>query len=210
VPPDIFIALAERSGLLSVLDMTVIQRAVTLIDLMPGGSQPPVLTVNVGLSHLPDDRLVPSLLDLLAQQDIAAHRLVIEIPEDRSIEDPAVLRTLTGLRAAGVRLALDDFGVGYSSLGYLTTFRFDEVKIDKSFVKKLDRIESRAVISSIVQLSQSLNLTTVVEGIETAEQLATVRPLGIELAQGYLFGSPVPFGELDFQTRSLPGASAAA
>src|SRR5262249_49391336 len=120
------------------------------------------------------------------------------------------LETLRQLKNIGVSIALDDFGVGYSSLGYLTTFRFDEVKIDKSFVDKLDRIESRAVIASIVQLSQSLNLTTVVGGGQTTDQPATVMPLGIELAQGYVFGKPVPFTELDFAPRKLPARPVAA
>ena len=169
------------------------------------------ISINLSPVQFAKSNVVDSVIFALANAMLAPERLVIEITEGVLLtESEQNLETLRQLKNIGVSIALDDFGVGYASLGYLTTFRFDEVKIDKSFVDKLDRIESRAVIASIVQLSQSLNLTTVVEGVETAEQLATVMPLGIELAQGFVFGRPVPFAELDFAARSLPAKSAAA
>jgi diguanylate cyclase (GGDEF)-like protein/PAS domain S-box-containing protein len=208
VPPSQVIALAEDAGLIVQLGELVMVRACEDATRMPEGVR---VSVNLSPVQFAKSNIVDSVIFALANSLLAAERLVIEITEGVLLaETEQNLETLRRLKNVGVSIALDDFGVGYSSLGYLTTFRFDEVKIDKTFVDKLDRIESRAVLSSIVQLSQSLSLTTVVEGIETAEQLATVIPLGIELAQGYLFGSPVTFADLDFETRLLPGESAAA
>jgi diguanylate cyclase (GGDEF)-like protein len=191
VPPDVFIALAERSGVLPLLDMTEIRRAIALIDTLPAGAEPPVLTVNIGLSHLPDERLVPALLGLLAQNGIAPSRLVVEVPEDRSIEDPAVLRTLNGLREAGVRLALDDFGVGYSSLGRMAVLRPDLVKLDRSFVSTLQTSQdSRDMIAAVIDLAHRVGARVIAEGVETPEQLAMVRAAGADAVQGFLLGVP--------------------
>ena len=107
------------------------------------------------------------------------------------------LETLHRLRNLGVAIALDDFGVGYSSLSYLTSFPFDKVKIDKLFIERLDRPETKAVIALIVQLLRTLTLATVAEGIETRTQLAEIMALGIELGQGNLFHEPAPLADLD-------------
>src|SRR5262249_42156147 len=104
---------------------------------------------------------------------------------------------LRQLKNLGVAIALDDFGVGYSSLGYLTSFPFGKVKIDRSFVKRLDKPESKAVVSSIVQLARSLKLVTAAEGIETEAQLAEIQALGVELGQGFLFGKAQRLADLD-------------
>ena len=95
------------------------------------------------------------------------------------------LNSLRELKKIGISIALDDFGVGYSSLAYLTKFPFDKVKIDKSFVDALDRTETSAVISSIVELAKSLNLAIIAEGIETEDQRKRVRSLGIKFGQGF-------------------------
>jgi EAL domain-containing protein (putative c-di-GMP-specific phosphodiesterase class I) len=102
------------------------------------------------------------------------------------------------LKNLGVSISLDDFGVGYSSLSYLTSFPFEKVKVDRSFIEKIDRPEAKAVIASIVQLSRTLKLTSCAEGIETEQQLRDVTSLGIELGQGYLFGEAMPPANIDF------------
>lgn len=106
------------------------------------------------------------------------------------------LETLRQLKNLGVSIALDDFGVGYSSLSYLTSFPFDKIKIDKSFIAKVGRPETGAVITSIVQLAKTLKLSICAEGVETAAQFADVRDQGVELCQGYLFGKPAPLAAL--------------
>ena len=112
------------------------------------------------------------------------------------------LKTLERLKRLGVSIALDDFGVGYSSLSYLTAFPFDKVKIDKSFIDRIGRAETVAVLGSIVQLAKTLNLSLVAEGVETCEQVEKIRSLGMALCQGNFFSEPVPFSELLLQVLS--------
>jgi len=128
---------------------------------------------------------------------LAPERLEIEITDGVLLQETAQsLETLRQLHNLGVAVALDDFGVGYSSLSYLTAFPFNKVKIDKSFVAKLKMTEARAVIKSVVQLSKTLQLLSCAEGIETEAQLLDIKSLGVEVGQGYLFGRPAPLAEL--------------
>jgi sensor c-di-GMP phosphodiesterase-like protein len=116
---------------------------------------------------------------------------------------PSSVNSLRELKKIGISIALDDFGVGYSSLAYLTKFPFDKVKIDKSFIDALDRTETSAVISSIVELAKSLNLAIIAEGIETDEQRKCVRSLGIKFGQGFLFAEAMPLNRLIAPSRMV-------
>jgi EAL domain-containing protein (putative c-di-GMP-specific phosphodiesterase class I) len=114
---------------------------------------------------------------------------------ERKAENERLIERLNGL---GISLALDDFGTGYSSLRSLTAFPFDKIKIDKSFVANLgQRDESAAVISSVVTLARGLGINITAEGVETEEQLAQLRALGVNFAQGYLLGRPMPVDQLE-------------
>jgi EAL domain-containing protein (putative c-di-GMP-specific phosphodiesterase class I) len=114
---------------------------------------------------------------------------------ERKAENERLIERLKGL---GISLALDDFGTGYSSLRSLTAFPFDKIKIDKSFVANLgQRDESAAVISSVVTLARGLGINITAEGVETEEQLAQLRALGVNFAQGYLLGRPMPVDQLE-------------
>ena len=147
----------------------------------------------------------------LASAQLPPERLEIEITEGVLLKETEKnLEALHQLSSIGVSIALDDFGVGYSSLSYLTSFPFDKVKIDRSFVAKLDKPETQTVVASIVQMTHSLDLVTCAEGIETKEQFAKVRSLGIELGQGYLFSRPAPLAELDFDRVHAESAAKAA
>ena len=125
--------------------------------------------------------------------------LEIEITESVLLEQAAENQTfIAKLKNAGISLALDDFGTGYSSLSYLTNFPFDKIKVDKSFIHKLtEQPESAAIISSIVTLARGMQMSVTAEGVETLEQLETLRTLGVNFAQGYLLGRPVPLAELE-------------
>jgi diguanylate cyclase len=192
VPPLSFVAMADRAGLLPALDLGVIRQGIASIDSMPAGLSPAVLTVNIGLTHLPSERLVPTLLRLLAEHGVDPRRLVVEIPEDRSIEDPAVLATLAALRDAGVQLALDDFGVGYSSLSRMGHLQADLVKLDRSFVAGLESsAAARDMMSAVIDLAHRIGARVIAEGIETEGQLAIVRSLGCDAVQGFLLGRPL-------------------
>jgi len=119
---------------------------------------------------------------------------VVEITESVFIQDATnAVDVLSRLREQGIRLALDDFGCGYSSLSYLQRFKFDKLKIDQSFVRRLGQnTDALTIIGAIVNLGHNLGLQVTVEGVETAAQLAILRELGCDQVQGYLFAKPVP------------------
>ena len=130
----------------------------------------------------------------LHQHSLTPARLVVEITESVFIQDATkAVEVLTQLRALGVRLALDDFGTGYSSLSYLQQFRFDKIKIDQSFVRKIGQnADTLTIVRAITNLGHNLGLQVTVEGVETAEQLAILRELQCDQMQGYLFARPNP------------------
>jgi EAL domain-containing protein (putative c-di-GMP-specific phosphodiesterase class I) len=121
------------------------------------------------------------------------------------LDNPAILATLHRLRDCGVRIAMDDFGTGYSSLSYLRSFPFDRIKIDKGFIRELaERDDALAIVAAVTTLAASLGMDTTAEGVETSEQLASLRKLGCSEAQGYLFSVAVPAADIarllsDFQ-----------
>jgi EAL domain-containing protein (putative c-di-GMP-specific phosphodiesterase class I) len=169
------------------------------------------VAVNLSAIQFAKGDIVTSVMSGLAASGLPEWRLELEITESVFLaESQDNLKTLQRLRALGVSIALDDFGVGYSSLSYLTAFPFNWVKIDKSFIERIDRSETVAVLASIVQLANTLNLSIVAEGIETSEQVQILLSLGIPVGQGYLFGKPVPLAELSFEPRSLTAQAAVA
>lgn len=196
VSPSEFIPLAEESGLIVDLGRHILGRACRDATRMPNQVR---LAVNLSPSGFTQNDPVRDVIDALAGTGLHESRLELEITESAFLEDNAEnLETLERLRKIGVSVALDDFGAGFSSLSYLTAFTFNKVKIDKSFVQRLDRSETQTVLASIVQLAKSLNLSVVAEGIETEAQLEKVRSLGIDFGQGFLLGRPKPVGSLNF------------
>jgi EAL domain-containing protein (putative c-di-GMP-specific phosphodiesterase class I) len=123
---------------------------------------------------------------------LSTDRLEIEVTESFLINDsPRIAAQLRRLKEMGVRISLDDFGTGYSSLNCLEQYPFDSIKIDRSFVQKLERREAtRATVRAIIELASSFGMTTIAEGVETRAQLAMVVELGCAEAQGFLFGEP--------------------
>jgi EAL domain-containing protein (putative c-di-GMP-specific phosphodiesterase class I) len=123
-------------------------------------------------------------------------------------DNEATLSTLFQLRALGVRIAMDDFGTGYSSLSYLQSFPFDKIKIDRSFVKDIaDGVGSLNIVRAVAAMANGLGMTTTAEGVETREQLDTVRAEGCTEMQGYLFSRPLPLPDLEalLQTAGMNG-----
>ena len=169
------------------------------------------VAVNLSPVQFARSNVVDCVIMALVESQLPSERLELEITEGVLLHDSDQnAETLRQLKNLGVAISLDDFGVGYSSLSYLTSFSFDKVKIDRSFVEKLDRPESRAILSSIEQLSRTLNLTTCVEGVETVAQFEHIRTFGIDLCQGYLFSKPKPFSELSFDDHAMQRALNAA
>jgi diguanylate cyclase (GGDEF)-like protein len=155
------------------------------------------LCVNVSALQLTDPSFLP-LVDLaLERSDFPPHRLCLELTESRLLEAAgAAQATLSRLAALGVKLAIDDFGTGYSSLAYLSHLPVHRLKIDRAFVAGLEGPQGWSVARAIIGLAQALDLETVGEGIETPAQAAQLRELDCQLAQGYLYGHPVPLEDL--------------
>jgi diguanylate cyclase (GGDEF)-like protein len=210
IAPLEFVAVAEQSGLMSELGAFVLRRA------LADAARWPQLHIAVNLSPLQvrDPNLVAMVDDLLARHRIQPARLVLEVTEGVLIDNPdeAKLR-LDALRALGVKIALDDFGTGYSSLGYLQRFKFDKLKIDRSFVAPLGRGgNSGVLVQAIVALARALDMTILAEGVETEEQRVLLRLAGCDEMQGFLFAEAVPRGTIDAivaETRSRAGGPAA-
>ncbi|MBR1188701.1 EAL domain-containing protein [Bradyrhizobium sp. AUGA SZCCT0160] len=197
IPPAEFIPVAERGGLIGELGNLVLAKACRHAVMLPDDIK---VAVNLSALQFAGGSLVDSVMVALVDSGLAETRLELEITESVFLADSQEnLKTLERLKRLGVSIALDDFGVGFSSLSYLTAFPFDKVKIDKSFIDRIGRAETVAVLGSIVQLANTLNLSIVAEGVETSEQVEKIRALGIALGQGYLFSKPVPFGELLLQ-----------
>ncbi|MDV2988010.1 UNVERIFIED_CONTAM: EAL domain-containing protein [Methylobacteriaceae bacterium AG10] len=195
VSPAVFIPLAEETGLIVPIGEWVLHQACRDAAAWPGEIS---VAVNVSPLQLRHRGFVQSVLGALAGSGLKASRLELEITESVLLDDTeANLETLHTLRKLGVRISMDDFGTGYSSISYLRRFPFDKIKIDRSFVRDCAaQSEAGAIIRAIVSLGASLGITTLVEGVETEPQLATVRAEGAQEVQGYLFSPPRPVGEI--------------
>ena len=152
------------------------------------------IAVNVSGEQLLDARFSQTVVSALAASGLPPHRLEIEVTESVFLRDGTVaLETLRRIIALGCGVALDDFGTGYSSLGYLRKIRFSTIKIDRSFVQGAARhnAESLAIVRAVVAMADSLEMSTTAEGVETEDEVATVRELGCKKIQGYYFGRPM-------------------
>ena len=186
VPPTDFIPLAEDSGHIVGIGTWVLREAITQLSRWDAaGVALPQLFVNLSAKQLTDD-LPDLVLALLADRGVAPQRLVLEITESH-LPDLAASAALARLRSAGVQVALDDFGSGYSSLAQLVRLPIDVVKLDRDLVTNLEEEGGEAVLTAAVALARSLGMRTVTEGIETPAQLAAVQRAGSDLGQGYLY-----------------------
>jgi diguanylate cyclase (GGDEF)-like protein len=197
--PDDFIPLAERVGLIVPLTRVVLRKALNeMVRLDATGHR---LNMSVNISHLDlvDEKLPNYITMLLMEFGIDPQRLTLEVTESSLGEDPSrTRRSIERLRQLGVRISIDDFGVGYSSMSQLLELPIDELKIDKTFVFALENdVRARAVISSTIELGRALNVTVVAEGIETISNHQLLRTLGADIAQGYFIARPKTSEELD-------------
>ena len=195
--PAEFIGLAEERGLIVKLDRWVLNEATR--QLARWKSADPAfastyMSINVSGTHFEDPRLVGHVRKALAASGLAPHDLRLEVTESTLMRDnDAAAATLESLKALGVSLSLDDFGMGYSSLSYLRSFPLDTLKIDRSFVADVaGGPEESALTKAIVRIGHTLKLEVVAEGIENAEQMAALRRLGCHVGQGFLFSKPLP------------------
>ena len=195
VPPSLFVPVAEEAGLMDRLGEFALRRAIA------DAARWPALYVAVNLSPLQvrDRAFIDLVASVLSETGFEPSRLVLEMTESVLIDKPEeTTARLQELRALGVRLALDDFGSGYSSLSYLQKLPFDKLKIDRSFVAGLNRSANGGVIiQAVVTLGRALGMEIVIEGVETDEQRVLLRLAGCNEMQGYLFARPGPGDEID-------------
>jgi diguanylate cyclase (GGDEF)-like protein len=209
VPPDRFIPLAEDTGLIVPLGDWVLQQACRDAA---GWPEHVKVSVNLSAVQFRNTGLLDSILFALVDSGLPAERLEVEVTESVLLGKEAdYLILLHQLKNIGVSVALDDFGTGYSSLSYLKMFPFDKIKIDRTFIRDIEgRADCAAIVSSIIGLGRSLGRHTTAEGVETEAQFEILRAAGVTLAQGYLFGRPVPLPKLAFAPAAESGAGAAA
>ena len=199
IPAARFIPVAEETGLIIPLGEWVLREACAQMKAwLEGGLTLDTMAVNLSPHQFGRPNIHETIGDILAEIGLPARFLELEITEGSLMESGSdVERKLNALKALGVRLAIDDFGTGYSSLAYLKRFPVDKLKVDQSFVRDIP--DSRAgmeITAAVVGLGRALNLEVLAEGVETEIQLAHLRRLGCDTAQGYLLARPMPAAEI--------------
>lgn len=194
ISPAEFIPLAEASGLISALTSWVLRESLETCRAWHDMGKPVGIAVNISARSLDDPVLVGQVAAMLTACGLSSHWLTLEITESSVMENQTrALEILRQLRGLGVRLSIDDFGTGYSSLHQLRGLPVHEVKIDRSFVDCVDDGGvDRAVVRAIVDLCDSLGLTTVAEGVEKATQAVALESLGVPVVQGFFYSKPMP------------------
>ncbi|MBP1862113.1 EAL domain-containing protein [Rhizobium herbae] len=204
--PDMFIPLAERSGLIDILGMQVLEKSLKAAKRWTDIT----LAINVSPLQLKNPKFVQNVLDALAVAEFDPQRLCIEVTEGVLISDPEqAQRAISGLKDAGIKISLDDYGSGFASIGTLRQFGFDRMKIDRSLILALGNDENGgAVLQATIALANALHIPVTAEGIETEAQAMAVRLCGCDELQGYLFSRPVTEDEITaFYFGEIPAAA---
>ena len=196
ISPSVFIPLAEECGLMPMLGRWVLQRACEMLqDVAPDSDLR--VAVNISVLQLLDVDFVSEVLDVLKLTGLPPERLELEMTENVFASDVEQIRNvLSQLREQGIRISIDDFGTGYSSISYLLDFPLDTLKVDRSFVTALNS-GGEGIFSSIIALAHGLELSVIVEGVETQKELNSVIRLGGEEVQGFFFAKPMMLPELE-------------
>ena len=199
VPPDQFIPIAEETGLIVEIGRWVAQQACRQASLWQARGLQMVMAINVSGRQLDEDGFASEIADILDETDLEPASLMLEITETALMGDPAAAAArLEELKRLGVRIGIDDFGTGYSSLAYLRQFPVDSLKIDRSFIAAIGSSgDASALVKTLVQLSKTLHLTTVGEGIENEQQLAELRRVGCDFGQGFKLARPLAAEKID-------------
>ena len=204
--PTDFIPLAEKTGLIFRLGEWVLRTACLAVrDLERRGFPDLRMAVNISGKQFRQPGFLTVIERVIRETGADPRHLELEFTESVVMEKAEkTIRTLRALKKMGVMLSIDDFGTGYSSLSYLKHFPIDLIKIDRSFIAEMThREDCGAIVCAITSLGKTLNIATTAEGIETPDQLELLRLAGCEQAQGYLFGRPVPVGELSFEAAAV-------
>jgi diguanylate cyclase (GGDEF)-like protein len=193
VSPNEFIAVAEDTGLIVSMSQWVLETACQQMRIWQARftDEPPLLiSVNLSARHFLQPNLLEQCRTILYETQLSHSSLNLEVTESAVMPNPeTAIKLMSELKQLGIKIALDDFGTGYSSLGYLHRFPMDSLKIDRSFVARI--MEDDEIVRTILTLGRNLGLKVIAEGVETIEQVARLRELGCDFAQGYYFSVPI-------------------
>jgi diguanylate cyclase len=193
LPPDEFIPMAERTGLIKLLSIWVLKQALSQAEKWHSKNLKFSIAINLSPTTFLDSDLPDLIIGMLSIYDIPAEYVILEITESSMIKDPDLaMEILNRLTSKGLKISIDDFGTGYSSLSYLKKLPASEIKIDKSFVSDMLKSDNDAVIvKSIIDLGHNLSLNVVAEGVEDKETVTRLKALGCDVLQGYYFSKPL-------------------
>jgi EAL domain-containing protein (putative c-di-GMP-specific phosphodiesterase class I) len=210
--PDKFLPLAEPTDAIDKLTRWVLRTALADLRKLEAVDEDLCVAVNVSARSIGRPCFASDVLRALEELDVAPHRLIIEVTETALLSDPhRAADMLTRLANAGVRISLDDFGTGQTSLGYLSALPIHELKIDRTFVGDMIYNHAHAaIVRSVVDLGHNLELRVVGEGVETDQVLARLSESGCDVAQGYLLARPMPRQEIEMWLQAAPRRARAA
>ncbi|MEK4712132.1 putative bifunctional diguanylate cyclase/phosphodiesterase [Sporosarcina sp. FSL K6-5500] len=199
VPPNLFIPAAENMGKIIELEIIILSKVMEwLRKRQKTGEKMYQVAVNISVHHFFDRTFVEKLIRLADNHDLSPEHIMLEMTESIGLVDIQKAKSIFhALNAAGFEISVDDFGVGYSSLSYLPQLPLCELKIDRSFISELDEPGTLAVVRTIIQLAENLNLTTVAEGIEEERHIEILRNLGCKVGQGFYYYKPMPLQEIE-------------
>lgn len=209
ISPSEFIPLAEETGLIHPISEWLIAHVCDLIaDWLAWGMKPSRISINLSAESLFERTLISFIDEQLERTGIPSSMLTIELTESVLMQNAnAAQKVIEQLRERGIHVSLDDFGTGFSSLGYLNRFSIDEIKIDRSFVIDLENDgRERALVQAIITLGHALGLSVVAEGVETEVQATMLREINCDVFQGFLYAAPMPASDfLEFTTKITAG-----
>ena len=195
LPPSFFIPFSERSGLITALDHYIFERVMSDMEKwLAEGEYVPKVSINISRRTIYDPGVIDFLKESTIRHHVPPHKVEMELTESLAAKDSAYLYQLVNkVKELGMTTSIDDFGTGYSSLNSLKKLPFDVLKIDKSFIDdiEIDR-KARDIVGAIIQISHSLNLYTVAEGVETEGQIQILKGMGLDSVQGFYYSKPRP------------------
>lgn len=195
IPPNQFIPIAEETGLIIPIGRWVLETACRQnMAWQAEGFDPVTMAVNLSPRQFQDEYLIEDVAGALERSGMPGEQLELELTESMVVQDPVhAVETLRALKEMGVRIAMDDFGVGYSSLAQLKGFPIDTLKVDRSFIRNLPKSDQdRAITEAIVSMAKTLSLSVVAEGVESADQEHYLRSIACDQSQGYFYTRPLP------------------
>ncbi|HCI73401.1 MAG TPA: GGDEF-domain containing protein [Lachnospiraceae bacterium] len=195
ISPGEFIPVAEETGLVDQIDTVVFRKSADFLGQLIRKTKTDItLSVNVSVKHLMKNGFLDEVREILSTYQVPAEQIEIEITESVMIDSvEKALQCINEIKKMGIKIAIDDFGTGYSSLSYLNSFPADVLKIDKSFIDQMNTSDSsRKYVASIISIGHIMNFKVISEGVEESDQLDTLRSIGCDYIQGFIWGRPLP------------------